>query len=465
MFKEYFYNWGIKAKEMMYMEHISTAIEIGQRCRKFRNALGLSQQGLADKIGTTPQNISKYEKDGIYNIEVIQEISKALGHDLLTDEIDTEGTVGEIGREILLILINGNGYVDSSDILNGKQLYGLTEERCTKELFKLEKIGLCVREQYTDFYDKKQDKIFITAKGIITLKHIEPTQSLGGDFENVSSYEKICKWETCYQELLDSHLSISTKKIRDLKPVKGFRISFIKYLRDEYWLGNFGNNDYLDELEDNLFKGMDPGIIPGTNAYFDILFSMVLGFSRKDVDFLMECIESEENHEFEEADSLNSELYPDEEIKNRFLWRFKDRVPVAKTMLPNCVADEKLNSQLSIEEVEEKQARWEELDDKFDEQDAFYSKLDLNTRYLEACEKYESKNPLDWFCKEEIEIYIKENILPPTNEEEKKLEEQLIQIMQMEPGIVTGYFKFTSEWEENGLADLVRSLYKVPTIE
>lgn len=52
---------------------MATAKEIGQRCRKFRNALGLSQQGLADKIGTTPQNISKYEKDGIYNIEMIQE--------------------------------------------------------------------------------------------------------------------------------------------------------------------------------------------------------------------------------------------------------------------------------------------------------------------------------------------------------------------------------------------------------
>jgi hypothetical protein len=84
---------------------------------------------------------------------------------------------------------------------------------------------------------------------------------------------------------------------------------------------------------------------------------------------------------------------------------------------------------------------------------------------LEAWKKYESKNPLDWFSKEEIETYIKENILPPANEEEKQLEEQLMQIMQMEPGIVTGYFKFTSEWEENGLAELVRSLYKIPTIE
>jgi transcriptional regulator with XRE-family HTH domain len=442
------------------MENISTAIEIGQRCRKFRNALGLSQQALADKIGTTPQNISKYEKDGIHDIEVIQEISKALGHDLLTDEIDMEGTVGEIGREILLILINGKGYVDSYDILSGDKLYGLTEERCMKELFKLEKIGLCVREQYTDFYDRKQDKIFITAKGIITLKHIEPFQNHGCDLNNVSTYEMICDGKSSYQELFDS--DISTKKIMNLKPIKGFRINFIKYLRDNCW---FSTYDYLDEVKDDLFNGMNQGIITGRNAYFDILFSMALGFSRKDADFLMECVESEEDNEFEEADLLNSELFPDDELKAWFLEKFEKYVPVAKSMIPYRVADEKINPQLDEDDLVDKLTVLGEMEDKFYGQDKFCSSLNLETRYLEACEKHESKNPLDWFSKEEIETYIEENILPPANEEEKQLEEQLIQIMQMEPGIVTGYFKFTSEWEENGLADLVRSLYKIPTIE
>lgn len=46
---------------------MSTAKKIGERCRKFRNALGVSQQALADQVGTTPQNISKYEKEGVYN--------------------------------------------------------------------------------------------------------------------------------------------------------------------------------------------------------------------------------------------------------------------------------------------------------------------------------------------------------------------------------------------------------------
>ena len=41
------------------MNNKSMAVEIGQRCRRFRNALGISQQKLADMVGTTPQNISK----------------------------------------------------------------------------------------------------------------------------------------------------------------------------------------------------------------------------------------------------------------------------------------------------------------------------------------------------------------------------------------------------------------------
>ncbi len=440
------------------MENTSTAIEIGQRCRKFRNALGLSQQGLADKIGTTPQNISKYEKDGIYNIEVIQQISKALGHDLLTDEIDTEGTVGEIGREILLILINGKGYVDSSDILDGVELYGLTEERCTKELFKLEKIGLCVREQYTDFYDRKQDKIFITAKGIITLKHIEPTQNMEDKLKDVLTYEMICDEKPCYQDLLDSQQL--QKKIRNLRPiVNGFRINFIKFLRNEGLAYSHAYNE-LNALEGNFWTELDTELIPGNNVYFDILFSMIFEISREMYDFIVEHLDDDDLFELDE---LESELYVDRYTEADFLTMFRKCVPAADG-IGVYEKERYINPQLSEKEIEEKEKRLEDLSIDIVQADFIFRK-NLDTRYLEACEKHESKNPLDWFSKEEIEAYIKKNILPPVNEEEKQLEDQLIQIMQMESGIVKEYFKFTSEWEENGLADLVRSLYKVPAIE
>ena len=82
-------------------QNISRAKECGQRCRRIRQAKGISQQALADRLGTSPQNISKYEKNGISDIDTIMNLSDILGQNLLEDETDAEGTVGEVGKEIL----------------------------------------------------------------------------------------------------------------------------------------------------------------------------------------------------------------------------------------------------------------------------------------------------------------------------------------------------------------------------
>lgn len=52
------------------MGKLSLARECGLRCRRIRMAKNMSQQDLADLLFTTPQNISKYEKDGISNIDM-----------------------------------------------------------------------------------------------------------------------------------------------------------------------------------------------------------------------------------------------------------------------------------------------------------------------------------------------------------------------------------------------------------
>jgi transcriptional regulator with XRE-family HTH domain len=189
------------------------SLEVGQRCRRFRNVLGISQQKLADMVGTTPQNISKYEKEGIHDVDVIRSLSNALGHDLMTDESDEEGAVGEIVKEILDILVNNEdaalldghtGCIETSRILGRESLYGLPEKRIVREMFKLEKIGLCVREQYIDFYGMEKDKVFITAKGVITLKHIGAFKNQLGDYRNVCTYEMLCQGYDSYQEYIDS---------------------------------------------------------------------------------------------------------------------------------------------------------------------------------------------------------------------------------------------------------------------
>ena len=81
----------------------------------------------------------------------------------LRDEVDEEGSIGEIGKEILTILVESKklfldegGKVEASKLLDGSLLFGLPQERVIKEIFKLEKIGLCVREQYIDFYNRKR---------------------------------------------------------------------------------------------------------------------------------------------------------------------------------------------------------------------------------------------------------------------------------------------------------------------
>ena len=88
---------------MKEMEKNSVSKEVGLRLRRIRMAKGLSQQELAEKAFTSPQNISKYEKEGIANIDTIRRLSEVLETDLLMDEVDQEGTVGEIGSEILSI--------------------------------------------------------------------------------------------------------------------------------------------------------------------------------------------------------------------------------------------------------------------------------------------------------------------------------------------------------------------------
>ena len=81
------------------MENKEYAKECGLRLRRVRMARNMSQQELADKMFTTPQNVSKWEKQGISDIDTIKSLSQILGQDILSDERDQEGVVGEIGKQ------------------------------------------------------------------------------------------------------------------------------------------------------------------------------------------------------------------------------------------------------------------------------------------------------------------------------------------------------------------------------
>lgn len=216
------------------MEEKSIAKQCGNRLRRVRMARNMSQQELADKMFTTPQNISKYEKEGIANIDIIQKLSAVLGHDLLSDEMDEEGTVGEIGKEILSVLIQHKGYFDVEDLMSG-YMYGMKMERVTKEVFKLEKIGMCVREQYVDFLDRNRDGLFITAKGIITYKNMLSGVQKDEMWEQINSvvtYEEQLEEAESYQEYIDNRPE--EKMIRQLEHAGNYRSYYLQYLHETY---------------------------------------------------------------------------------------------------------------------------------------------------------------------------------------------------------------------------------------
>ena len=48
---------------------------LGEQCRKYRKILGITQEELAEKMNTTPQTISNYERQGIKDVDVEREIS------------------------------------------------------------------------------------------------------------------------------------------------------------------------------------------------------------------------------------------------------------------------------------------------------------------------------------------------------------------------------------------------------
>ena len=54
------------------MDEKTSAREIGTRVRKFRMLRGWSQKDLGEKIQTTSAAISKYEKEGVHDIDVIK---------------------------------------------------------------------------------------------------------------------------------------------------------------------------------------------------------------------------------------------------------------------------------------------------------------------------------------------------------------------------------------------------------
>ena len=477
----------------------SYAIECGLRCRRFRQAKNMSQQALADQLHITPQAVSKYETSGISDIDTIKRISEILGQDLLADEMDEEGAVGEVGKEILFQLVMNKGSMPTQEFTE-KYLFGMGTDRVNHELMKLAKLGLCVREQYTDVDDKEKDRLFLTAKGVITIKNVTTSLSASLDLSKaipeVVTYEMLLSEdpEDLKEEGFDQPAN-SYQEFLDRRPLEKLVMSLLKNPAVRKYRADYTGyliKEFASPFTDTSFT--DDNFLTCVNCQTDILYRMALGIIKDDYDADLY------NKEFDEIFDLQDELYEpidfsdalkafdnDAQKKNfnkAFPWILddweeqevvaddsdddsdveedvdetpepsevktdKDTAPAATEDTEDDCDDEFIRKEKRLEELEEKQKRYWRIYE--DPRSEYYSNMPDDA---------ESPYPFDWYSKEEIEQYIRENIFPAQDDDEREIDRIIAEINKAEPHTLS-YYKFTNEWEENGLAELLRGMWNI----
>lgn len=460
------------------MDHREYAKECGLRLRRVRMAKNLSQQDLADKMFTTPQNVSKWEKEGIRDIDTIKKLSEILGQDLLSDERNEEGLVGEIGKHILKKIAENGGFLPVTDLIE-EHMFGLKSAIVTEEIFKLEKIGMCVREQYKNFYDIAKDMLFITAKGVITLNNLLVFGSI-----QCKTYEQFLENRNTIQEYYDEN-SVE-KLVRNLHYCGTYRIDYINHLHKKY------EKIYIDEHEnDGCFYGdwkASIPLLPGKSLRFDLLSRMISGLNDKKLSNLMEYFLNEdaeygspyfkeevfwkaEEHEWLEYKYGEVEIPHTDEIlgKNSELIRdWNDKVKKDRNLIRQEILDGPLD--------EEKQ-RYLSLVEEDTEEYKFFYEEDIDYFINQANAFVEGKFPSEWFSLDEIIAFIKENFRGAETAEEKEIDSILAEINKLDPNSLKYYDCDTididdscsmwvfldNEWREAGIEKLIKSFYKLNT--
>lgn len=453
---------------------ITDAIEYGERLRRARQAKNMSQQALADEYGTTPQNVSKWEKNGITNIMDIQRLSQILGQDLMSDERDIEGTVGEIGNEILRLIGQANGMLSFETLLDG--MYGLDKSTTTNEVFKLASIGLCVREQYINFYDKECDVIFITAKGLI---HLNRNSDRGEfDLSKIKTFEQILDIGekksithsrcTRYQDVIDGRPD--EKIIRNL-PSVAYKSDFIRWMKSVF-VTTDTEHIRVEDYEEIFLAGP----YKAQGFYPDIVYQMAMGYT---ADRLIGYYEYPESIFYAEQEL--------EDVTDKGL-----NIYSGSTSLQ--MAFEGLFSTYK-EKIEQVRERGEIVDDaakaeinslKNTINNYITEEDDSDTVYEVMVNKTGKIHPMDWFSDEEIEKFVIDNIADfrdiayryhtndddPTSEQYAdyycdyldKIDEKLRKLGQIQPEIYRyfGVWNVPRSWFGGKMEKMIREVYEIP---
>ncbi len=431
------------------INEITTAKEYGNRLKRIRGIMGLSQKELGEKIGVVGATVAKWEKEGIRNIEDLQRLSIALERDLLQDEIDEEGSVGEIGKMILCYLIKLSGKTESYKLMAYLyEDYGLSRQRAIKELSKLQRIGLCERENYTDLYDTVCDMTYITAKGLILAQNnrwkVEDETLTWDDRKDdgessVITYERVCHGYDSYQEYLDN-INVNDDVLK-LRPTDGFRINIINYILEHY--------EYSKE------KSCSCRLFYGENLYEDIMNLMVRKIDRGLLDELVKelMLENEAivansgGRHFEEE--LEKSFIGNDYSLYSFVASLSDEtgdsyfydIDYFKNGLSRLYYDidsrETLPSFYNLYYEHWNKYVMEEEGYDPDDPDGLLSDYPdyFDNPYRYIVEK-KGKDYKKWFSDDEIITFIKENILPPQTPEEQETVDRIKRIIDSDSTIL-----------------------------
>ena len=67
--------------------------------------------------------------------------------------------------------------------------------------------------------------------------------------------------------------------------------------------------------------------------------------------------------------------------------------------------------------------------------------------------------------KDQIVEFIEKNYGPAKNDHEKKVDEIIKEINRLNPATLEYYYRFPHTWEDNGLAQKIRDIWDLPTLE
>lgn len=444
--------------------------KVGEILKRKREAAGMTQEQVAEKINTTRQNVAKIEKTGTNNMEMIEsycEVYHCELYEFFQDSYDVEGTVGEIGKEILFVLLESEGYITVEKLIE-KYMYGMSKERVNKEIMKLFAIGMCIREQFTDFYEIKNDGLFLTAKGLITLKNSLQDRGKSENFremlEEVNTYEMIIGNHKNYQEVLNERKL--EKKIRNIKYCGTYRVDYLQWLHK-----NFHEKNYGTEPVSHPSKSELPSL-PGESAYIDILFRMALGLDNQTLEELFYEYFAQDEEDLEQrfkeiqrkekselgkglCEKLSGDLVESDLVEQEaFLW-FDGAFSECKQKTEKSFGEELLGEDYRI--------YMRRLDSYFSKSGLQYGNiipwLQERMEYLGTTSIF----PAEWFGYEEIKEFILKNFRKAKTREERLLDSYLKELNKKYPE-TKEYYRFPKDWDEP-YTDLVDVFYETSGID